>query len=466
MNFKTISVLLAFIAAVCAQAPTNQYELKDASNKTCLRADMALSIQVNYTKTNDGSVTFEWELPAHNLTNPGVVTVGGSCEVNGTAQLTLSIPPASTSVSMTFTMEGQDTYLSGVELSYTEDPAIFVNTTTPRHFENHLGGDMFDNNVTVSKTELEVFEAPSGQSYKCNNQGSLALDDVGAMLKLANVQVQAFGFNETFGEVTECAADATTPAPGNTTTPASNSTTPASNTTTPAVTTMMPTTPVPPTPEPPTQNNYTLTGGDGKVCLMALMALQIEANYTKTDGKTATAKWNVPANPAVSGTCGNNTSTLELKYDGNDSTVTITFTKSGASGLLQDDGKFMASAITLVYTETSARFPDTNNTGTVRTVANTNLTAFEGSVGSSYKCMAEQDVSLTGDVMLIATDVQVQPFGLSDNNFDTAEECPADNEISNIVPIAVGCALAGLVVIVLIAYLIGRRKSHKGYQQV
>ena len=35
--------------------------------------------------------------------------------------------------------------------------------------------------------------------------------------------------------------------------------------------------------------------------------------------------------------------------------------------------------------------------------------------------------------------------------------CKADQKIKDIVPIAVGCALAALVVIVLIAYLIGRR---------
>jgi len=42
-------------------------------------------------------------------------------------------------------------------------------------------------------------------------------------------------------------------------------------------------------------------------------------------------------------------------------------------------------------------------------------------------------------------------------------EAPGNNDI---VPIAVGCALAGLVLIVLIAYVIGRRKSHSGYEKV
>lgn len=36
-----------------------------------------------------------------------------------------------------------------------------------------------------------------------------------------------------------------------------------------------------------------------------------------------------------------------------------------------------------------------------------------------------------------------------------------NNDDDKIVPIAVGCALAGLVIIVLIAYLIGRFRSRK-----
>ena len=40
-------------------------------------------------------------------------------------------------------------------------------------------------------------------------------------------------------------------------------------------------------------------------------------------------------------------------------------------------------------------------------------------------------------------------------------ECSSDQKSSKIVPIAVGAALAGLVVVVLIAYLIGRFRSRK-----
>jgi len=39
--------------------------------------------------------------------------------------------------------------------------------------------------------------------------------------------------------------------------------------------------------------------------------------------------------------------------------------------------------------------------------------------------------------------------------------------VTDVVPIAVGASLAGLVVIVLIAYLLGRRRSRaRGYQSV
>ncbi|KAG0415289.1 hypothetical protein HPB47_007565 [Ixodes persulcatus] len=48
-----------------------------------------------------------------------------------------------------------------------------------------------------------------------------------------------------------------------------------------------------------------------------------------------------------------------------------------------------------------------------------------------------------------------------------AVHCVQNNDISNIVPIAVGSALAALVVIVLLAYLVGRSRSRqKGYQSV
>ena len=59
-------------------------------------------------------------------------------------------------------------------------------------------------------------------------------------------------------------------------------------------------------------------------------------------------------------------------------------------------------------------------------------------------------------------------YNIINSNFITdVVECPADTNTNSLVPIAVGAALAGLVVIVLIAYLIGRKRSRQsGYEQV
>lgn len=61
--------------------------------------------------------------------------------------------------------------------------------------------------------------------------------------------------------------------------------------------------------------------------------------------------------------------------------------------------------------------------------------------------------------------VWVQAFHVEGGTFGSVEECQLDED-SLLVPIAVGGALAGLVLVVLIAYLIGRKRSHAGYQTI
>lgn len=87
--------------------------------------------------------------------------------------------------------------------------------------------------------------------------------------------------------------------------------------------------------------------------------------------------------------------------------------------------------------------------------------------GNSYKCKAAEDIGV-GNVTMEISNVQVQAFGEKDNTgFGAVEECDADDKVSDAVPIAVGCALAALIIIVLIAYLVGRRQTRqKGYQSV
>lgn len=88
---------------------------------------------------------------------------------------------------------------------------------------------------------------------------------------------------------------------------------------------------------------------------------------------------------------------------------------------------------------------------------------------NSFACDAGMYFNLTGDfnATLHAIDFRIEPFVPSTaNGFGLMERCDADKMHNNVVPIAVGAALAVLVVIVLILYLIGRRKHQRGYETV
>lgn len=90
----------------------------------------------------------------------------------------------------------------------------------------------------------------------------------------------------------------------------------------------------------------------------------------------------------------------------------------------------------------------------------------------SYVCDTDESFPATTspnyNVTVTFRHLKLQPFK-SNGTFDSPFECPAkDNpkKTSSVVPIAVGGALAGLIVIVLVAYLIGRRRGNRGYQKV
>ncbi|XP_035215752.1 lysosome-associated membrane glycoprotein 1-like [Stegodyphus dumicola] len=93
---------------------------------------------------------------------------------------------------------------------------------------------------------------------------------------------------------------------------------------------------------------------------------------------------------------------------------------------------------------------------------------FAVKVGNSYRCRSMEDVSLANNVTMQIFNIHLQAFGEQGNaDFGPAEQCEADDEVSDVIPIAVACALCALIVIVLIAYLVARQRSRqRGYQSV
>ncbi|XGW35341.1 hypothetical protein V3C99_018947 [Haemonchus contortus] len=94
----------------------------------------------------------------------------------------------------------------------------------------------------------------------------------------------------------------------------------------------------------------------------------------------------------------------------------------------------------------------------------------QGHEKSAFKC-STSDLSLSNDSMITMKNVRVIAFAALDTpefpKDQAFEQCLLDSRTSDIVPIIVGACLAGLVVIVLVAYLIGRaRAKRQGYASV
>lgn len=252
----------------------------------------------------------------------------------------------------------------------------------------------------------------------------------------------------------------TTTSTTSTTTPSTTttSTTTHAPTTTPASTTTH--APVPPTPVPnPETNKWNITGPDGNQ-IIAKMAVQL-IMYNSTTQK-ANLVINVPANNEtyVSGVFDKNSESMTLAWKSINSNVnnslTLYFKQDSKTYLLDR----VEVSVVLPTVATPAKFVHKQE-------------HFNTTLGNSYRCIRLQTFNLkkeNDDKVVVGemkvSNLQFQAFK-SDHkeNFGLAEDCAFDTP--DVVPIAVGCILAGAVVIVLVAYLISRRRSQaQGYHSM
>jgi len=262
----------------------------------------------------------------------------------------------------------------------------------------------------------------------------------------------------------------TTPTTTSSTTTTAPTTTTPTTTTAPTTTTTPPTTPatttaVPPTPTPVPSPDYRKWSyhdkNDNKTCVIVQLAVQLNLTYVKADNKSSNVLYNLPANDTVvlDGSCGKDEQWITVQWGGK-SQMKLQFTANNS--------QFMLSEFDLFINATDVS-TDAKADQSIELYHKHN--EFPTSVAMSYHCNKIQTIGFTNtsegiDVVVNATisHVQFEAFHVQDNeNFSTAQDCEAITT-SDIVPIAVGCALAGLVIVVLIAYLVGRRRAHaRGY---
>lgn len=231
--------------------------------------------------------------------------------------------------------------------------------------------------------------------------------------------------------------------------------------------TAVPPTPAPPTPAPePKKHKWQVTEkGSNITCIL------LEAEFTMVFVYlNATSKQNisdhklyVPDNAVASGKCNKDLSNIVLKFY-NDWELTLTFNRT--------DKKYSVSEVKLMYQIVNGTlFPDAMEENS--TTDEDQKSIFSVNKENRYQCDNKEIIynkamkTPAGLKEISVKHLQVQAFrnSTSTDFSGPVSNCSADN-VSQLVPIIVGATLAGLIVVVLIAYLIGRRRSRRGYESV
>ncbi|XP_053284483.1 lysosome-associated membrane glycoprotein 2 isoform X2 [Pleuronectes platessa] len=448
-----------------------EVNVTDKAGKLCLYANLMVNFSVSYA-AGEKKDTAEIELPS------AVTTDGSEC---GATSSTLKLNFGDGhSWSVNFTMDGNMYQADSITFSYNLSDAMVFPGSRSNETES----------VTVKS---QITNVGLDTCYSCSSKDMILTDMVN--MTLSSMLIQAFVSEGNKSEIiTSCSADSpptsppttsppttsppttspppttlppttllpttpppTTPPPTtqgtNATTPGTNATTPApppttqgTNATTPAPVTNATTPAPPPTPTPtptlppPIIGKYSLNSDNSTVCLLATFGLRIGIKQGETY-----QEMNLDANETkASGSCGVNSS--ELKLVSSTMTIMLTF--------INDTAKFRLHAV---------NFTAKTGSGVDFNAVNTNLTLWEAAIGSSYMCNKEQNYTITNLLSFYTFNLRVQPFGITKGDFNTAHECSLD-DTSILIPIIVGAALAGLILIVVVAYVIGRRKTYVGYQ--
>ncbi|XP_038171912.1 lysosome-associated membrane glycoprotein 2 isoform X2 [Arvicola amphibius] len=375
------------------------------SNGTCLFAKWEMNFTIFYETTNE---TFK------NVTSselPGVTYNGSSCgDDQNSAKIVLQFGSA-VSWNVNFTKEASDYFIDSILLSYNTSDT----TTFP--------GAVDKGSVAVKSSQR--FKIPLNDIFRCNSLLTLNISSV--VQHYWDIHVQAFVQNDTVSKNEYVCEEDTS---GTTVAPVIHTTVP-SPTATPT-----------PTPTPtPKVGNYSVTNGNA-TCLLATMGLQLNITEEKVP-----FIFNInPTTTNFTGSCHPQTAQLRLS---NSQIKYLDFIFA-----VKSENRFYLKEVNISMNLTD---------GSVFSVANNNLSFWDAPLGSSYMCNKEQVMSVSRTFQINTFNLKVQPFNVTKGKYSTAQECSLDDD-TILIPIIVGAGLSGLIIVIVIAYLIGRRKSYAGYQ--
>ncbi|XP_060231107.1 lysosome-associated membrane glycoprotein 2 isoform X2 [Meriones unguiculatus] len=394
---------MLFLLLGAVQAYPLKLNLTDLKNATCLYAKWDMDFQITYETTNHTYKTIT-------ISDPSSVTYdGSSCgdDHNG-AKIMVQFGSA-ISWTLNFTKEVSHYFIDTISLSY--------NTSDSTTFPGAAAKGI------VPVTHSVRFELSFDVIFRCNSLFNFSQESV--VENYWDIHLQAFVQNGTVSKKEYVCEEDTTEAPVIHTTMSS------------PTTTFTPTSKPTPT---PTVGNYSVTNGN-TTCLLATMGLQL--NITEK----VPFIFNInPTTTNFTGSCHPETAQLRLN---NSQIKHLDFIFA-----VKNENRFYLKEVNISMYLTN---------GSVFSVANDNLSFWDAPLGSSYLCNKEQVVSVSKTFQINTFNLKVQPFNVTEGKYSTAQECSLDDD-TILIPIIVGAGLSGLIIVIVIAYLIGRRKSYAGYQ--
>ncbi|TNN67270.1 Lysosome-associated membrane glycoprotein 1 [Liparis tanakae] len=419
LSVAVASLLVAWLAALgCIQAVTLEV---NEGNSTCIKAELSATFSITYN-TSSSTRTVAVSLP--NSTT--VDADRSSCGADGSSPWLVAVFGAGHDLGMSFSTNGVMYSVANLTLQY--------NLSDASLFPEANGSDV----VTVVLPSIGIW-ATMNTTYRCVSPSTFVGE---AAVTFSDMRLEAYmPGNDLSPTESVCTADQTsTTAPPTT----------AGTTTTTA--------PAPPPPGTPERGTYSVNNLNGTT---VRELVNLTPNLTRS-----------------SGSCEAGSASLVLAQEGS-SALNFTFTLNSTSNKYHLSGITLLAnlsdaagtscqkqhALRLVFDRLNSTIADASVSTAPFSAGNTSLDYLRSTLGRSYMCNAEQTLVVVTTFSLNTFRLQVQPFEVTTNQFATAEECQMDQD-QMLIPIIVGAALAGLVLIVLIAYLIGRRRSHAGYQTI
>ncbi|XP_061033936.1 lysosome-associated membrane glycoprotein 2 isoform X2 [Eubalaena glacialis] len=381
-----------------------ELNLTDSENATCLYAKWQMNFTIHYETTDKHNKTVT-------ISDLGAAKYSGSScgdDQNG-PKIAVQFGSGFSWI-VNFTEEETSSYsIDSISFSYDTNDS----TTFPDAKEKGV--------FTVS--DRLAFKVPLNDIFRCNSLLTLGKNDV--VQHYWDVHVQAFVQNGTVStKEFLCDKDKT------------------STTVVPIVPTTVPSPTTTPSPkEKPEVGSYSVVNSNG-TCLLATMGLQLNV----THDKVASVININPNTTNFTGSCHPQTALLRLSSS---SIKYLDFVFA-----VKNENRFYLKEVNVSMYLVN---------GSVFSIANNNLSYWDAPLGSSYMCNKEQTVSVSGAFQINTFDLRVQPFNVMEGKYSTAQECSLDDD-TILIPIIVGAGLSGLIIVIVIAYLIGRRKSYAGYQ--